>query len=203
MSNGDLIAKVMKQLNLNGEDRTHVDREAGMQVLRELVQDVQHGQRAIGMVLWHMDPTPAELTKIAEELELKAATLKSWITTYSRLRHETAMALASFSMQQQLARVQNADERKILWESRPESEWTLATLTEAVDAHLDSIGASVMPRTKKAGCRAKFGDRQVKVNLELLEDRVIIRVATSDGADLEGMQYERISKGLCEVKFGW
>lgn len=203
MSNGDLIAKVMKQLNLNGEDRTHVDREAGMQVLRELVQDVQHGQRAIGMVLWHMDPTPAELTKIAEELELKAATLKSWITTYSRLRHETAMALASFSMQQQLARVQNADERKILWESRPESEWTLATLTEAVDAHLDSIGASVMPRTKKAGCRAKFGDRQVKVNLELLEDRVIIRVATSDGAELEGMQYERISKGLCEVKFGW
>lgn len=203
MSNGDLIAKVRRQLNLDGEDRIHVDREEGMRVLRELVRDVQHGQRAIGMVLWHMDPTPAELTKIAEELALKAATLKSWITTYSRLRHETEMALASFSMQQQLARVQNAEERAILWHSRPEDEWTLSALTEAVDAHLDAAGQSVMPRTKKAGCRARFGDRQVKVNLELLESRVIVRIATSDGVELDGMQYEETSKGLYEVKFAW
>lgn len=203
MSNGDLIAKVMEELGLNGEDRTHVDREQGMAVLRKLVQDVQHGQRAIGMVLWHMDPTPAELTKIAEELQLKAATLKSWVTTYSRLRHETAMALTSFSMQQQLARVQNADERKALWESRPESEWTLVALTEAVDSHLAATGMSVMPRTRKAGCRAKFDSREIKVNVELLEDRVILRIATSEGADLQGMQFERVSKGLCEIKFGW
>jgi hypothetical protein len=203
MSNGDLIAKVRKQLNLDGDDRVHVDREEGMRVLRELVRDVQHGQRAIGMVLWHMDPTPAELTKIAEELELKPATLKSWVTTYSRLRHETEMALASFSMQQQLARVQNAEERAVLWHSRPEEQWTLAALTEAVDAHLDAAGQSVMPKTKKAGCRAKFGDRQVKLNLELLEDRVIIRVATSEGEELNNMQYEKTSKGLYEVKFSW
>ncbi len=203
MSNGDLIAKVMQELGLNGEDRTHVDREQGMAVLRKLAQDIQHGQRAIGMVLWHMDPTPAELTKIAEELQLKAATLKSWVTTYSRLRHETEMALTSFSMQQQLARVQNPDERKTLWESRPAEEWTLTSLTEAVDNHLDEAGMSVMPRTKKAGCRAKFGEREVKVNLELMEDRVILRIATSGDNELQGMQYERVSKGLCEVKFGW
>jgi len=204
MTNTDLIAEVQERLGLEGPERTHVAHALGMQVLRELARDVQRGQRAIGMVLWHMDPTPVDLIKIAEEVELDVATLKSWMTTYSRLRHEADQAALSFSMQQQLARVQNAEHRAALYESRPEGEWTLESLRSAVDAHLESLGGSVMPKTKKAGCKAKFDDdRQVKVNVELLKDSVLIRLTVSNEGELNDLKFSETSAGVYDLKFSW
>jgi hypothetical protein len=72
-----------------------------------------------------------------------------------------------------------------------------------VDLHMDSIGSSVMPRTKKAGCKASYNDRQVKVNLELAEDVVIVRTAVSGDIELENMRFEKVSKGVYQVKFDW
>jgi hypothetical protein len=143
------------------------------------------------------------MVKIAETLSIKVETLRSWVTTFSRLRHDAEKATLKFSMQHQLARVMNAEDREVLWNSRPEKEWTLAVLTQAVDLHMDSIGSSVMPRTKKAGCKASYNDRQVKVNLELAEDVVIVRTAVSGDIELENMRFEKVSKGVYQVKFDW
>lgn len=200
----DLMVRTRERLGLNeGTDRTPVTHDDAMRVLRELARDVQHGQRAIGMVLWHLDPSPAELTGIAEELQLKAETLRSWLTTYSRLRHEADLASVGFSMQQQLARIQNPGERTELWQSRPSEKWTLAGLREAVDSLLIEHGQAVMPRTKNAGCKATFGDRQVKANLVLLNSAVKMTLTVSDNAKLEDMRFEEVSEGVYEIKFGW
>ena len=205
MSNGDLIAKTREKLGLgDGTERTAVSRDDAMKVLKELTHDVQHGQRAIGMVLWHLDPTPADLTKIAEELELEVETLKSWMTTYSRLRHDADLASVAFSMQKQLARIQNADERMEIWESRPASEWTLTALREAADAYQDRHGGTVLPRIKKAGCKARFDDsREAKVNLELLDDSIEIKVTVPPDIELTDMRLVKKSKGIYAVTFDW
>lgn len=200
----ELVAEIRSRLGLgDGQSRVQISIEDAMPVLIQLAADIQCGQRVIGEILWHVDPTPSQLAKIAEQLQLKVQTLTSWITTYSRLRKETEIALLGFSMQQQLARVQSDEQRKELWESRPGNEWTLVTLTAAVDNHMDSIGSSVMPRTKKAGCKASFEQRQVKVNLELLRDSVIVKLAVSEGIELEDMRFEEISTGVYQVRFGW
>lgn len=201
----DLITRTRERLGLNeGPDRTPVTRDSAMRVLRELARDVQHGQRAIGMVLWHLDPVPADLARIAGELELETETLRSWMTTYSRLRHDANLAAVAFSMQRQLARIQDPARRMEIWNSRPADEWTLAALQAAADAYAEEGGVQRMPMTKKAGCKAKFGDdRQVKANLELKQDRVIVTLTVSDGAKLEGMKFEEVSAGEYAIKFDW
>jgi hypothetical protein len=199
----DLIEEVKETLNLTDERNGHLTWDAALPVLRRLAADVQKGQRAIGMVLWHLDPTPAELAKCAEDLQVEPATLKSWLNTYSRLRKDAELAGLGFSMQKQLARIMNAEDREQLWTSRPADEWELSSLTAAVDLYMDSIGSSVMPRTKKAGCKARFDEREVKVNLELMEDSVFIKLAVSKGTSLDGIKFERLSEGLYQVKFDW
>jgi hypothetical protein len=202
----DYIAQVRETLHL-GEDRTgELTIEDALPVLRQLAENLQAGQRAIGMVLWHLDAqnNPAVLQEVAEMLSLKPLTLKSWINTYSRLRQDTELAVLNFSMQQQLARIMNAEDRKQLWESRSADKWTLTTLTEAVDIYLGEIGSSVMPRTKHAGCRAKFSeDKQVKVNVELYQDSVIVKITSSEGSPLSEMDFDQLSEGVYQVKFDW
>jgi len=113
------------------------------------------------------------------------------------------MALASFTMQQQLARILNEDDRKNLWESRAKGEWTLTSLREAVDDYMTGIGSTVMPKVKKAGCVAKFGkERTVKANVELTEELVRVRLTVS-GAELGDMKFKQVSKGIYELDFTW
>lgn len=198
--------EVRQRLNLPGDGTraTGLDADEALQVLRELASDVQHAQHAIGMVLWHLDPRPEELAAIAEKLGLKVTTLKSWLTTYSTLRHDARLADVAFSMQQQLARIANPEDRQLLWLSRSDGDWTLAALTEAVDAHMESIGASVMPRTKKAGCKARYGDgRQVKANLELMKNAVVVELTVSEGSKLGDLKFEEVSEGKYRLKFDW
>lgn len=200
----DLIDRVKRRLHIGDEERAAtLDKNEAYAVLTELAASIQKSQYAVGMVLWHLDPSPAEMTKIAETLELNPVTLKSWMTTYSRLRKDADLATLRFSMQQQLARIQNTEDRENLWLSRSAREWTLETLTSAVSLHLESIGQSVMPRTKKAGCVASLDGRRVKVNLELAEDVVLARFAVSEGAELDDMKFEKVSKGVWQVRFGW
>jgi len=203
-----LVEQARERLNLGDERSGGLNLNAAIPVLRELAADIDNAQRAIGMVLWHLDPTPGELTKLAEELSVRADTLKSWLHTYSRLRHDSEMAALNFSRQQQLARIMNAEDRHQLWTERPENEWTLPLLTTAVDLYLEGRGASVMPRTKKAGCKARFVIdeelvKEAKVNLELLQDSIGVRIAVSGGLELSGMQFDMLSEGVYYLRFDW
>lgn len=199
----DLLTKVRKQLSISEDiERAPIaDRAYALSFLRELARDIQNSQQAIGMVLWHLDPTPAEMSKLAEELGFKPATLTSWMTTYSRLRHDANLATVRFSMQQQLARVQNDEDRTKLWLSRPAAEWTLPALTTTVDAYTNRAGG--MPPKKKAGCRATFGDRKLKATVTLTEDVVLIELAVSDGIELSEGDMEQTAKGMYRVRYTW
>lgn len=203
MRKTDLIEQVKSELGL-ADDRTgDLSLDEAMPVLIRLAADIQVGQRAIGMVLWYLDPNPAELTKLAEELSLRTETLKSWLNTYSRLRHDVELATLNFSKQQQLARIMNADDRTELWESRPVDEWTLPALSTAVDEYMDRIGSSVMPKTKKAGMKGRFNEREVKVNLELLKESIELRLTVSDGIKLGNMRFEEVSEGIYRIRLDW
>jgi hypothetical protein len=203
MQEKDLIQNVKERLGITDEARGISNTDEILPVLKELAALVSNGQYAIGMVLWNADPTPAELVKMAEVLELSPMTLKSWITTYSRLRHDTELAGLRFSVQQQLARVQNAEARDALWYSRSPGEWTLETLTSAVNLHLEEGGATVMPKTKKAGCRARFDGREVKTTVELADGAVLLKLSVSDGVELTDMQFEEESRGVYRIRFDW
>lgn len=202
METKNLLSDVKKRLGITDDSRGVLHADQIVPVLKELALMVSNGQYAIGMVLWHADPSPGELVQMAETLDLSPETLKSWITTYSRLRHDAELASLKFSMQQQLARIQNPDDRDALWCSRKPDQWTLADLTQAVNLYMDRQGSG-MPKTRQAGCKAKFDDRQMKVNVELAEDAVLLRLAVSEGIKLDNMSFEEESKGVYRVRFTW
>lgn len=199
----DLTEEIRNRLHLGDERTGDLSLDEALPVLLQLADDIQAGQRAIGMVLWHLDPSPADMIKIAERLNVRVETLKSWLNTYSRLRHDAELATLNFSRQQQLARIMNTEDRAQLWNSRPEYEWTLPGLTSAVDEYMDRIGSSVMPRTKKAGMKGRFQERELKVNLELFEGSVELRLTVSEGRELDNIRFDKISEGIYRVQLDW
>ena len=99
----------------------------GEELLRPLFQAVDQHQRDIGMILWCMDPSPAELVKLAEEFGYAAETLR----TATRIRNMPDGL--PFGVHAEFARITDEDERMTMLDSRPVGEWTIYAAKAAVD----------------------------------------------------------------------
>lgn len=195
----DLIDQICTELHIDRDirSRREIALEDALPVLKRVCDSIQDAEKAAGFLLWHLDPTDAELGKIAEALDLPEDSLRSWLNTYSRLQDSHAML--RFSLQQQLARIQDPDERKAVFVQRPEHEWTLPLLKEAVEAWL--YRNDEPPQQKRTGCGATFGGRKARATLTLTEGAVLIDVTASE--DLGEPHVEKIDEGIYRIMFHW
>ena len=76
METKNLLSDVKKRLGITDDSRGVLHADQIVPVLKELALMVSNGQYAIGMVLWHADPSPGELVQMAETLDLSPETLE-------------------------------------------------------------------------------------------------------------------------------
>jgi len=195
----DLIDQICTELHIERGVRSHreISLEDALPVLKRLSGNLQDAERAAGFLLWHMDPSPAEMTKIAEALDLPEDSLRSWLNTYRNL--QDSHARLRFSLQQQLARIQDPDEREAVFRQKPEREWTLPLMKEVVESWLYRNEAT--PRQKRAGCSTTLGGKKARTRLTLTAGKVLVDVTTSE--TLGEPHVEKVDEGIYRISFDW
>jgi hypothetical protein len=188
------------------ERREHLNFSDGIPMLDDLFKAIENHQREVGLILWRMDPKPSEFVKLSERYGVEVSTLRSWMSTAHRIR--TAPAGMPFSVQAQLARLPEDDDRDALLNERPMHEWTTVTMRQAVDETLrrkraGATGVLTIPAKAKSASRARYdSEHEAKVTLTLREGRLVVDVEAT-----KPLREPQISgdadSGVQRIEFTW
>jgi hypothetical protein len=193
----DIIDEICNELHIERDVRARdITIEDALPVLKGIIDGIQDAERAVGFVLWHLNPSPAEIGKLTEALDVHEDSLRSWLNTYARLRD--SHAALRFSLQQQLARILDPDERETVFAQRPEHEWTLPLLRRAVEDHLYRDDDT---RMKRAGCGTSIGSKKARTRITLTQNTVLVDVTAS--TELGEPEVQKVDEGVYRIRFGW